>query len=76
MATRAVVGEASAFPTALAAILSQPRPVIAALAARLIDRLDELDGCDDFEPEPDEPEDDSEEVTSGGATVRQIGGAP
>lgn len=51
MATRASMGEAPAFPfpAALGVVLSQPRPVLARLAARLIERLDEIDGEPDME---------------------------
>lgn len=49
MATRAIEGRVSALPAALAVILSQPRPVIDALAARLIELLDQIDGDPDRE---------------------------
>lgn len=57
MATRfAEQGGASALPdlpAILAALPSLPRPVLARITARLIDRLDELDGDTDLEPEED-----------------------
>jgi len=38
----------------LATIPSLPRPVLARLVARMIDRLDELDGDTDLEPDNDD----------------------
>ncbi len=43
------IGGASALPIALAVIPSLPRPYLARLVARMIDRLDEMDGDDDLE---------------------------
>ena len=43
------IGGASALPIALALIPSMPRPVLKRLVARMIDRLDEIDGNADLE---------------------------
>ena len=42
-------GGASALPILLATLPSLPRPILARLTARMIDRMDELDGDDDLE---------------------------
>lgn len=43
---------------ALAMIPSLPRPVLSRLVTRMIERMDEIDGDPDFEPDCDlEPED-------------------
>lgn len=52
MATRAFP-EPAPLDVLLAAIPSLPRPVLARLTARMVDRLDELDGNSDFEPDAD-----------------------
>lgn len=57
MASRAHEGGASALPdlaAMLAAIPSLPRPILARLTARMVDRLDEIDGDPDLEGENDE----------------------
>lgn len=48
------IGGASALPIALAVIPSLPRPYLARLVARMIDRLDELDGDADIEPDDED----------------------
>lgn len=63
MASRAwIMGKAPALPfeTLLSVIPSLPRPLLARLTARLIDRLDEIDGDPDLEPEEDCGQDEGE----------------
>lgn len=65
--------EASSLSVILSALPSLPRPVLGRLTARMIERMDELDGDPDLEPEP--TEDDTEDCCtahddrSSGATV-------
>lgn len=64
-AAQRYVGGASASPAIpldliLSAIPSLPRPILSRLTARMIDRLDELDGDSDREPEFDDVDDDCE----------------
>ena len=60
-------GGAQALPTLLSVIPSLPRPVLARLTARMIERLDELDGDPDLEDDDedscvtDRPHDEHEE---------------
>lgn len=54
-------GGASASPALpldvlLSSIASLPRPILSRLTARMIDRMDELDGDPDLEPEQDQCE--------------------
>lgn len=60
MATRAPT-PAQPLDALLAAIPSLPRPVLSRLTARLVDRLDEMDGDPDLEPEEDLAADDEGE---------------
>ena len=67
---------------ALAVVPNLPRPLLARLVARAIDRLDEIDGDHDLEPEvteqDDEPEldDEPEEDDPGGGNVEDEGERP
>jgi len=61
MATRPSVPLA----TMLAAIPSLPRPVLSRLVQQLIDRLDDLDGDADLEPDDDDEEHDGREQEEG-----------
>lgn len=59
MATRAIGGASAPPPTVpldvlLSAIPSLPRPLLSRLTARMIERLDEIDGDPDLEPAGDE----------------------
>ena len=64
---------------ALAIVPTLPRPILSRLVARAIERLDELDGDADLEPEvteqDDEPEmdDEPEEDDHGGGNVEDEG---
>lgn len=65
MASRAYQGGASASPVPLDLLLtylpSLPRPILSRLTARMIDRLDELDGDPDLEEDnEDRAQDESE----------------
>lgn len=53
MATRAPAYEAAPLDLLLASVPSLPRAILARLTARMIERLDELDGDADLEPEAD-----------------------
>ena len=59
MATRAY--EAAPLNVLLATIPSLPRPILARLTARMIDRLDEIDGDPDLEPDDHDEDDDPPE---------------
>jgi hypothetical protein len=63
MASRAY--EPASLDVLLSSIPSFPRPVLSRLTARLIDRLDELDGDPDLEPEPIEPNGDEDDFSQG-----------
>ena len=68
------VGGASASPTIppdliLSAIPSLPRPILSRLTARMIDRMDELDGDPDLEPEFDDVDDDREPDDNGSSVA-------
>lgn len=57
MASRAMEGRASALPdlsALLAVIPSLPRPILSRLTARMVERLDEIDGDPDLEGAHDE----------------------
>src|SRR5438105_928584 len=64
---------------ALAIVPTLPRPILSRLVARAIERMDELDGDADLEPEvteqDDEPEEDDigEEDDHGGGNVEDEG---
>lgn len=53
MASRALTFEAAPLDVLLASVPSLPRAILARLTARMIERLDELDGDTDLEPETD-----------------------
>jgi len=53
IATRALTFEAAPLDVLLASVPSLPRAILARLTARMIERLDELDGDTDLEPEMD-----------------------
>jgi hypothetical protein len=51
MASRAPAYDATPLDVLLASVPSLPRAILARLTARMIERLDELDGDTDLEPE-------------------------
>jgi hypothetical protein len=65
--------QALPLPAMLATIPSLPRPVLARLVARMIDRLDELDGDPDLEPEEDRCSANEDWPIRGARRVGRIG---
>lgn len=54
MATRALIPDAAPLDLLLGSVPSLPRAILARLTARMIERLDELDGDPDLEPDYDD----------------------
>ena len=65
MASHAPAYRATPLDALLAAIPSLPRPILARLTSRMIERMDELDGDSDNEPEEDRCEAGDDEMRSG-----------
>jgi hypothetical protein len=53
MASRAPAYDATPLDVLLASVPSLPRAILSRLTARMIDRMDELDGDTDLEPDED-----------------------
>ncbi len=67
MASRAPAYEAAPLDVLLASVPSLPRALLSRLTARMIERLDELDGDRDDEPDEERCDAGNDEVTSGNA---------
>jgi hypothetical protein len=65
MASRAPAYRTAPLDVLLASVPSLPRPILARLTARMIDRLDELDGDADDEPEEDRCDAGDDEIAAG-----------
>lgn len=68
-----VIGSHLSLNVTLAVVPKLPRPLLSRLVGRAIERLDELDGDCDLEPEVTEQDDEPEDDDPGGGNIEDEG---